>query len=223
MMDNTVSPTLEGIAQKLDTLSEDVKKIQKEDAEEISRKVSTGKTCPYRRAILWTAFSIALAIGVLIDTFIPYINFSYPLLLVYPCLSLVGEIIVYRLMKKKDSHKANAEAVQAKYGMTFDELDAYIRKLSNIRIVTVMMFFCGVIYSTQSLHVHILWIIYLTTTFTSIAVLRLRGKIKTPQRFFLFDLPKGNGEPLPKPSEPSEPCPSWTLPIGSNSYEWKYK
>jgi len=193
-MENNLSQSLNEISEKLTTISEEVKKLQKED-----KPISTGKTYSYRRAILWTAFSIALTVGLYVDYCVPSLNSSFMLLAVYTSFSLAGETIIYRWMKKKDSMKTNTESVQEKYSMTLNDLDIYIKKLASIRILAVIITLTslGFAYGVHALPVYIFWIIYLVTTFASMLYIRMRGKIKVPKRFFLFDLPKGQGGELP--------------------------
>ena len=195
-MDNNLSAPLNEIPEKLTAISEEVKKLQKED-----KPISTGKTCPYRRAILWTAFIMQVLGMFSVDTLstdIPYFVRSFIALLTYIVASVVGETLVYRLIGKKESMRANAEAVQEKYGMTLDELDIYIQKLANIRILaSIVALMTFIIVSMFSLYGYIVSLSYLLTILISILYVRMRGKIKVPKRLFLFDLPKGQGGGLP--------------------------
>jgi hypothetical protein len=191
-MENNLSEPLNEISEKLTTISEEVKKLQKEN-----KPISTGKTCPYRRAILWTALILQVLGMFSVDVLsadVPYFVRSFIALLTYIVASLAGEILIYRLMGKKESMRANAEAVQEKYDMTLDELDIYIQKLANIRILaSIVALMTFIIVSMFSLYGYIVSLSYFLTTLISIFYVRMRGKIRVPKRFFLFDLPKGQG------------------------------
>lgn len=201
-MENNLSAPLTEISEKLTTISEEVKEPQKED-----RPISTGKTCPYRRTILWTAVivqAVSYFSAQSIATYIHPMAAVFLLAFSYIVTSLAGETLVYRVIGKKESAKAQAEAVQEKYGMTLSELDIYIQKLVNIRLLatTVVLASVGYAYVFYGLPWYAFWFIYLATTFISMLCIRMRGKIKVPKRFFLFDLPRGDpNAPLMKNKE----------------------
>jgi uncharacterized membrane protein len=139
-----------------------------------------------------------------LSPYIPYFVRSFLVLFSYFGISLAGETILYRLMGKKESLKATAEAVQEKHNMTLDELDIYIQKLVNIRVlsttVALVAFTLAYLFSISGL---IVLLSYLLTTLVFIFYVRMRGKIKTPKKFFLFDVLNGQGEGLQhRPYEP---------------------
>ena len=200
-MENNLSEPLNEISEKLTTISEDLKKLSQEQ-----KAISTGKTCPYRRAILWTALVVQLICTCSVKNFSEYIPDYLRIFLAlftYIGVFLAGEAIVYGLIGKKESMRANAEAVQEKYGMTLDELDTYIRKLAHIRILaaTIALVTFTIVY-LSSISGLTVWLSYALTTFASMAYIRIRGKIKVPKRFFLFDMPRGDPNvPLMKNKE----------------------
>lgn len=116
----------------------------------------------------------------------PHISFQFT----YIILTILGETILYRILKLKESHHIHESLIQAEFNLTAEELDTYILKLVDIRVVATGIALWSYVIS-MFLELEFLTVVavfgsYFLTTIACMAYLRITKAIKVPKNFFLL-------------------------------------
>lgn len=115
-------------------------------------------------------FFVSLILAFVPTYFTPLWNIGGVFLGSFMSFVVMGDILIYKILRRKESQKISAETLIKWDGLTPDQLDSFIRKMVNIRLITyiigsVGLCFTGFSFQTLDKWVFFMWILRLIITF----------------------------------------------------------
>lgn len=142
----------------------------------------------YRQPLLRFSAIVQIFCVVFHQALSPAIS-SFVLLFTYIFLSVLGETILYRFLNLKESRHIHGQLIQTEFNLTPEELDQYVLKLADIRLMAAwtafLSYIIGVFLGWKILMIAAVFGSYFLTTIVAISYLRFQKSIKVPKSFFL--------------------------------------